>query len=134
DVETTYRSVDEIEAAEAGDPLLVNARRLIETGAAWPDQLRDLSSAIQSRIDDATEKALRHPKLRTADEIVGPLAPYDEEKSRSAAQVAASPGARAEFFGKLPEHVTAPTKRTMAAHINSALADEMLRFPEIIVF
>ena len=134
DVETTYRSVDEIEATEAGDPLLVNARRLIETGAASPDELRDLSSAIQSRIDDAIEEALRSPKLRTADEIVGPLAPYDEEKSRSAAQVAASPGARAEFFGKLPEHVTAPTKRTMAAHLNSALADEMLRFPEIIVF
>ena len=134
DVETTYRSIDEIEATEASDPLLVNARRLVETGAASPDELRDLARAIQSRIDSATEEALRHPKLRTAEEVVGPLAPYDEEKCRGAEQVAASPAVRTEFFGKLPEHVTAPTKRTMAAHINAALADEMLRFHEIIVF
>jgi len=47
----------------------------------------------------------------------------------------ATPEAREKLFdGALPEHAKTPTKRTMAAHINSALADEMLRFPEIIVF
>ncbi len=34
DVEHGYRSPAQIEANEAGDPLLRNARRLIETGAA----------------------------------------------------------------------------------------------------
>jgi 2-oxoisovalerate dehydrogenase E1 component len=34
DVETTYRTLDEIEGGRAQDPLLANARQLIETGAA----------------------------------------------------------------------------------------------------
>ena len=38
------------------------------------------------------------------------------------------------FDNALPEAATNPTKRTMAAHINATLADEMLRQPEIIVF
>lgn len=135
DVETTYRRIEEIEAAEARDPLLVNARRLIDTGAASPDELRQIISKVQARIDDATEEALRRPKLRTAEEVVRPLAPYNDEECRSLAQQLASPALRQELFGAtLPEQATSPTKRTMAAHINAALADEMLRFPEIIVF
>ncbi len=135
DVETTYRKVEEIEAAEANDPLLVNARRLVETGAATPDELRRMIEVIQARIDVATEKALAEPKLRTAEEVVRPLAPYDEEAIKSRSRPAALVSARREFFGEtLPENATAPSKRTMAAHINAALADEMLRFPEITVF
>jgi 2-oxoisovalerate dehydrogenase E1 component len=67
--------------------------------------------------------------------VVEPLAPYDEAACRALADMTATPEAREKLFdGALPEHAKAPTKRTMAAHINSALADEMLRFPEIIVF
>jgi 2-oxoisovalerate dehydrogenase E1 component len=36
DVETTYRTLAELKQAEAQDPLLANARRLVETGAASP--------------------------------------------------------------------------------------------------
>ncbi|MEP7270339.1 MAG: thiamine pyrophosphate-dependent enzyme, partial [Acidobacteriota bacterium] len=133
DVETTYRKAEEIDAAEAMDPLLINARRLIATGAAAPADLRQMVSRIQRQIEKATDEALRRPKLRTAEEVVRPLAPYDDEKARS--RTLASPESRQEFFGStLPEQATAPTKRTMAAHINAALADEMLRLPEITVF
>lgn len=135
DVETTYHTLDEIEAAEARDPLLINARRLIETGAATPTELREMMRRLQARVDEAVIDALRRPKLCTAEEVIHPLAPYDEEKCRILAKTLASPAVRADFFGAtLPENATAPTKRTMAAHINAALADEMLRFSEIIVF
>lgn len=135
DVETAYRSVAEIEAVEQRDPLLVNARRLIETGAASPQDLQALIAEVQARIDEACAEVITRPKLQSVAEIIRPLAPYDEERIRTVAQQQAETAARQSFFGDtLPEQFTAATKRTMAAHINSALADEMLRFPETIVF
>ncbi len=135
DVETTYRTLDEIAAEEAKDPLLLNARRLVETGAASPTDLRAIFKRVQSRIDELMDEAARRPKLASVEQVVEPLAPYDERACRALADHVATPEARRALFdGALPEHAKSPTKRTMAAHINSALADEMLRFPEIIVF
>jgi 2-oxoisovalerate dehydrogenase E1 component len=135
DVETTYRTIDEIAAEEAKDPLLLNARRLVETGAASPGDLRAIFKRVQSRIDELMDEAARRPKLTSVEQVIEPLAPYDESACRALADHAATPEAREKLFdGALPENAKAPTKRTMAAHINSALADEMLRFPEIVVF
>lgn len=135
DVETTYRTMQEIEAGEARDPLLRNAQRLIETGAATPDELRAMTARLQDRIDRAMAEAVRRPKLTSVAEIVAPLAPYDETSIKSTLAIQATPEARDRVFDHaLPEHAAAPTKRTMAAQINHTLADEMLRFPEIIVF
>ena len=135
DVETTYRTPDDIEANELADPILRNARRLVEFGAADPKNVLNRIREIGLRIDEAAEELARAPKLKTVDEVIRPLAPYDEERCRSTAAVTVSNEERLSFFGRqLPEHATAPTKRTLGAHINSALADEMLRFPEIIAF
>jgi 2-oxoisovalerate dehydrogenase E1 component len=135
DVETTYRTIDEIAAEEAKDPLLLNAKRLVETGAASPGDLRAIFNRTQSRIEELMDEAARRPKLTGVEQIIEPLAPYDESECRALADHAATAEAREKLFeGALPENAKAPTKRTMAAHINSALADEMLRFPEIVVF
>ncbi len=135
DVETTYRTLEEVAAAEAKDPLLSNARHLIETGATTPAALRELVNNVQAHIDTKMEEAIRRPRLSTVAEVIKPLAPYDEEPIRSSALKQATPEARAKLFDNaLPEQTGTPTKRTMAAHINSALADEMLRCPEIIAF
>jgi 2-oxoisovalerate dehydrogenase E1 component len=135
DVESTYRGLDEIEASEARDPLLANARRLIETGAAAPADLEKVIERVQARIDAACAEVMKRPKLLSVAEIVRPLAPYDEVVIRATAQIQADTAARSSFFGdSLPETFAVATKRTMGVQINSALADEMLRFPEIIVF
>ena len=135
DVETTYRTLADIETEEAKDPLLVNARRLIETGAASPAELQAIVADVQSRINEAMEEAICRPKLTTAAEVTAPLAPYDESAIRATVSTQASAEARAKLFDNaLPEQTTTPTKRTMGAHINSALADEMLRYPEIQAF
>ena len=45
------------------------------------------------------------------------------------------PAARKSVFaGRLPEDAKAPSKRTMAALINAALHDEMIRRPELVAF
>jgi 2-oxoisovalerate dehydrogenase E1 component len=135
DVETSYRPLAEIEAAEARDPLLANARRLIETGAATPSVLQAILAETQTRIEAACAAVTRAPKLTSAVEIISPLASFDENAIRATASIAADSKARVDHFGGLlPEETTSPVRRTMAAHINAALADEMLRFPEINLF
>ncbi len=135
DVETTYRSLEEIEAVEAHDPLLRYARRLVETGAAAPRTLAAIVAEIRERTMAAAEEAARRPKLETREAIVRPLAPYDETAIRVSAAQRIDAAARAAFFGEaLPEKIKSPTKRTMAAHINAALHDEFLRHPELLLF
>lgn len=134
DAEISYRSVAEIEATEARDPLLANARMLVATGAATPDELREMIRNVQARIDAAAAQVVRAPKLTNVAEIVRPLAPYNEAAIRAVAREQVGPEVRLEHFGTLPEKETAPLKRTLCAHVNAALADEMLRFPEISVF
>lgn len=135
DAEISYHTVAEIEAAEARDPLLANARMLVASGAATPAQLRQIFHDVQARIDAAAAEVVRRPKLTTVADIVRPLAPYDEAAIRATARIQAAPERRRAHFGELlPEENPAPLKRTLCAHVNSALADEMLRFPEISVF
>jgi 2-oxoisovalerate dehydrogenase E1 component len=156
DVETTYRTPEEIEAIEAKDPILHNARRLVDCGAASPEDLRALVSDTRERVNAAAEEAARRPRLVTRAQVMETLAPWDEARvraraaevsvhssapagadpvTRAAAPRALDPGDRAGFWGEaLPERAKSPTKRTLAAHINSALHDEMLRHPEILLF
>ena len=135
DVETAYRPVEAIARDEARDPLLANARRLCELGAATPAQLRQLVQHVQVRVDAACAEVARRPKLVSAAEIIRPLAPYDETAIRAAARGPAAPASRTAHFGDpLPEKSTTPLKRTLCSHLNSALADEMLRSPEISLF
>ncbi|MEO6709579.1 MAG: thiamine pyrophosphate-dependent enzyme [Planctomycetota bacterium] len=135
DVETTYRSLEEIGAIEARDPLLRNAKRLIETGAADAATLAAIVADTRQRVLAAAAEASRRPHLETREEVMAPLAPHDEPATRRDAEGSLPAEARAAFWaGALPESVKTPTKRTLAAHINSALADEMSRRPEMLLF
>lgn len=135
DVETTYRSVEEIERMEAQDPLLANARLLVESGAAAPRDLVAILDATWSRIQGTAASVVTRPKLEAAAEVMQPLAPYDPDRARASATGTLDAERRAAVFGgHLPEHAKAPTKRSLAALINAALHDEMIRRPEIVVF
>jgi len=136
DAELTYRTAEEIAENESRDPLLRNARRLIETGAATPDDLRALLADTRARVMAAAEEATRRPRLETTEEVIAPLAPYHPPKI--VARVATpllEPAARLELHGgSLPENASAPNARTLAGNLNAALADELGRRPELIVF
>ena len=134
DNELTYRTLAEIETIEAADPLLRAARRLVETGAALPATLLGLVRATRARVAAAGQEAARRPKLVTREEVMAPLAPYDEAAILAEALRPADPAARAQHFGILPEKQTSPTKRTLAAHVNAALHDEFLRRRELVLF
>lgn len=136
DAEQTYRTVAEIETVEARDPLLRNARRLIDAGAADPEMLMDLVRETRQRVLAVAEEATWRPRLQTTDDVVAPMAP--DHPARVALRVAipvATAAERAASFGAtLPESATAPTGRTLAGAMNAALADELLRRPELLLF
>ena len=135
DVESGYRSAADIAAGEGRDPLVVNARRLVATGAADRDDLRQLVRDIRADIAAAASEIAGAPTLGSREAVVAALAPYDEAATRNDAGRTASKGERAAMFGGgLPEEATVAVRRTMAAHINAALHDEMLRRPEMLVF
>jgi 2-oxoisovalerate dehydrogenase E1 component len=136
DAEQSYRSAAQIAENESRDPLLRNARHLVETGAATPEELQTLVADTRERVMAAAEEATRRPRLETTAEVIAPLAPY--HPTRVAARAATpmlDPAARLELHGgNLPESATLPTARTLAGCLNAALADEMGRRPEIILF
>ncbi len=135
DIETAYRALPEIVSSERRDPLLGNARRLIETGAAAPATLRNIVRDVRHRVTAASVDASQRGHLDTLAEVTAPMAPYDAPRCRAAADAALRPADRRDAWGEgLPEAETAPSKRTMAAHINAALTDEMARRREIVVF
>ncbi|MEE8105579.1 MAG: thiamine pyrophosphate-dependent enzyme [Planctomycetota bacterium] len=135
DVETTYHSLRHIQEVEAQDPLLKNARRLVEQGAALPATLREILRTTRERVRAAAEEAASRPKLTTRAEVMAPIAPEAQERWRQSAEGRPPDETRERIFGDaLPEKATAPSKRTLAAHINSALKDEMGRRPRLLVF
>jgi len=136
DAEQSYRTVPEIEAVETRDPLLRNARRLVETGAATPAELRDLVRETRDRAMAVAEEATRRPRLSTTEDVIGPMAPSHPERvaERARSPLASDEERRASFGETLPESATAPTARTLAGCLNAALTDELLRRPELLVF
>jgi 2-oxoisovalerate dehydrogenase E1 component len=135
DIEAAYRTKQDIETTEARDPVLRNAARLIELGVATPETLRSMLAAVKKRLRAAAEEASGRGHLDSAERVIAPLAPYDEARVRRSARVTVPDEARRRFWeGDLPEEATSPVKRTMAAHLSAAMADEMLKRPEILVF
>jgi 2-oxoisovalerate dehydrogenase E1 component len=135
DIELAYRTAAEIEATESRDPLLANARRLLDAGAAEPADLLRILETVRARVRAAGEEAAGRRPLESVDEVIAPLAPYDAKAVRASAEGRVAPEERDRFWGgETPESITNPVRRTMAAHLSAALADEMLRRPEILVF
>jgi 2-oxoisovalerate dehydrogenase E1 component len=134
DVETTYRSLEEIEAIEDQDPILANAKTLIETGAATPEALRALVRDVRARVRAAAAEASGRPKLDSRADVIAPLAPHRPDAVR-AAHVVANDARRTEVFGRtLPEARASATQHTLAAHINAALIDVFAARRETIAF
>jgi 2-oxoisovalerate dehydrogenase E1 component len=136
DAEPGYRTVAEIEAVEARDPLVRNARWLVERGATTTEELRELVADTRRRVMAVAEEAARRPRLTTRADVVAPLAPYHPARVRAKAgePIIDEADRRASFGDTLPESATIPTARTLAGCINAALADELLRRPELLVF
>lgn len=134
DVELEYRTLEEVEATERRDPLRRTAARAIEAGLCTPQEILASYEDARRRVADASASAVERPKLRTAEEILKPLAPYSPRAVRDEASRVAPHDRRVAVFGsedKLPERAR---PRHLAALINAALHDLMALYPEAILF
>jgi 2-oxoisovalerate dehydrogenase E1 component len=124
DVESGYRTAASIAADRDRDPLLALA-------ALLPDgDLAERYDAIAARVAQLADEVAVQPQLRTAAEVIEPLAPRAESSTRTSAPLDASHRA-AVFDGKLPEDAGA---LTLAQCINAALTDAMAERPDVVVF
>lgn len=127
DVETEYRTREDIEAVEALDPLLAGARTALALGLATPDELRALYEDTRARVAAAAAEAARRPKLVTREAVMASLAPRDEPAiALEAARVAPSGQDLAAPLDARPRH--------MAVLINRVLEETLAKDPATLLF
>lgn len=134
DFEIEWRSIEELVAVEASDPLLRSAAIALESGLYSKDELLALNDSIRKRCFAAAEEADRRPRLQTLDEVMAPLAPYTPDAVKAEAERADYQDKRVAVFGsedKLPEK---QPPRHLAIQINHALHDLMAKYPESLLF
>src|SRR6185369_641839 len=76
DFEIEWRSVDELVAVEASDPLLRSAAIALQAGIHSKEQLLARYEDIRKKCFAAAEEADRRPKLTELADVMTPLAPY----------------------------------------------------------
>lgn len=135
DVEVQYRDEQELVEVEARDPLLRTAALVLEAGLMSPEEVHGLYEETRARVAAAAEEAARRPRLRTAAEVVAPLAPYHDHTVEAEACRNDFAAVRERVVGPpedWPERSERP--RHMAVQINRALADALAKYPQMLVF
>jgi 2-oxoisovalerate dehydrogenase E1 component len=118
DLETAYRSGQEIRADYARDPLLALGRWLVVGGNRTGEDLAAEYLETRERVRGRALEATHRPQLATAEDVMRPLAPRD---SSAVASLAERGG-----------HASEPL--TLAQAINAALGDVLERHPETLLF
>jgi 2-oxoisovalerate dehydrogenase E1 component len=132
DVETAYRSREEIRSEYARDPILAAARHIVETGIATSHELLTLHDEVFASVRNVAAALADAPELSTREDVLRPLAPRRPALVAAEVQSESSPEQRIGWFeGALPEH-TGPL--TFAQSVNAALNEALLRHPGMLVF
>ncbi|WP_326552578.1 thiamine pyrophosphate-dependent enzyme [Micromonospora sp. NBC_01813] len=138
DVETAYRTAEEIDRDVARDPLVGTARLLIAAGLANPDEIISRYDEIGWQVRKVAEEVIGEPKLDSAAQVVATTAP---RRPIRVARVVTDTGARAAGAAATTRATTLGTRlpeergpMTLAQTINAALADAMLTYPAMTVF
>jgi 2-oxoisovalerate dehydrogenase E1 component len=134
DFEIEWRSIEELVAVEASDPLLRSAQIALAAGVYTKEQLLARYEDMRKRCFAAAEDADRRPRLTDLADVLTPLAPYHPNEVNAEARRADYQEKRVAVFGsaeKLPE---ALPPRHMAIQINNALHDLFCKYPEALLF
>lgn len=134
DFEIEWRSIEELCAVEATDPLLRSAAIALESGLMSKDEILALYEETRKKCFAAAEDADSRPRLSSLQEVMAPLAPYTPDKAKAEAERFDFADKRVAAFGgeaKLPEK-QAP--KHLAIQINAALHDLFCKYPEALLF
>ncbi len=134
DFEIEWRSLEELIALEATDPLLRSAAIALEVGLFTKDSLLAAYEAMRVRCFTAADVADQTPKIETLEQVVAPLAPYSPAAVKAEAERIDFDATRLKIYGSeeaLPEK-QAP--RHLSIQINQALHELMCKYPETLLF
>ena len=134
DFEIEWRSLEELVAVEATDPLLKSADIALRSGLYTTDSLLALYEATRARCFEAAEDADRRPRLTSLADVMAPLAPFSPAEVAAEASRTDYADRRAKVFGgedKLPER---QGPRHLAIQINLGLHVLMAKYPESLLF
>ncbi|MGH8077934.1 MAG: transketolase C-terminal domain-containing protein, partial [Lysobacter sp.] len=134
DFEIEWRSIEELCAVEATDPLLRSAAIALESGLMSKDEVIAMYEDARKRCFAAAEEADRRPKLTELNDVLTPLAPYTPAAVKKEAERADFEDKRLQVFGseaKLPENLP---PRHLAIQINQALHEIFAKYPETLLF
>jgi 2-oxoisovalerate dehydrogenase E1 component len=129
DIESQYRSQLDIDRNEADDPLLHTAAILHRSGWMTAQEIIDLYQTNRALIKAIALEALKCPQLTSADAVMTALVPKHHNH-----QIYPLPNEalRAQVFGASYSQLL--MKRNMCQHINFALADLLMQYPNMLVF
>jgi 2-oxoisovalerate dehydrogenase E1 component len=129
DIESQYNSQIEIEYRERNDPLLNTARILYEEDWMSLHAIADLYQDNKALIEAKAVEAIREPRMTSAEEVMASLIPKIVEKP-----VFSLPDEekRAQVFAGAYNQLG--QKRNLCQHINFALTDLMMQYPNMLVF
>ncbi len=135
DTETGYRTLKQVEAIEAQDPLLHSARILMEHGVLGAGEILALHTQTESRVTRIAEHAIARPKLVSAAQVMASLIPGRKIPGGTTAnenvKLAPDEPARQQMFQG--EHRLLEKPQHMARLINLCLADLLLANNDIVV-
>ncbi|HEY8944248.1 MAG TPA: thiamine pyrophosphate-dependent enzyme [Polyangiaceae bacterium] len=117
DVDTSYRSSEELEAVLERDPVLCHALSMISSGAATPQTLLELDTRAAARVDGALDRARTAARLTKRAEVMGAIARDVPPRTRA-----------------LGEGQRSVEPWTLAQGINRALAELLQSNPGALVF
>jgi len=129
DIESQYNTQAEIEARESQDPLLHTAGILHAQGWMSPKAMVGLYADNRALIEAKALEAIRQPRMETAEQVMASIIPNPMKKAKYPLPIETK---RKEVFasayGQLEQ------KRNLCQHINFALTDLMLQYPNMVVF
>ena len=134
DFEIEWRSIEELFAVEATDPLLRSASIALASGLYSKDDVLNLYEATRRRCFAAAADADARHRLTSLEDVMAPLAPYTPAAVKAEAERADYAEKRVAVFGdetRLPEQLP---PRHLAIQINHALHDLLAKYPEALVF
>jgi 2-oxoisovalerate dehydrogenase E1 component len=131
DLEAAYRRPERIARELGRDPLIATMRALVSSGVLSGPAVVERFLDLRSQVTDAVREAIRHDRLSTAKQVIGPLAPHRPAAVAMLASRVPGPRSRAQLFGDLLPEREGPL--TLAQSINRALLDAAVLSPSLLM-
>jgi 2-oxoisovalerate dehydrogenase E1 component len=129
DIESQYNTQAEIEKREANDPLLHTAGILYREGWMTPQAMVDLYLDNKALIEAKAVEAISQPRMGSAEEVMASIVPVINKKTSPSLPAEEQ---RVAIFASAYNQLT--QKRNLCQHINFALTDLMIQYPNLLVF